>query len=167
MNDRAQSILGRSPVTRWFDTRYAPPTAAQEAAWPPLAAGHHTLIVSPTGTGKTLAAFLSVLHAMAGVDPAPTPGIRCLYLSPLRALGYDLEKNLQGPLREIYPSAPPSESPIRVGLRNGDTPVVERERRVRFDGVRDVVAKSRRSGEHRAVRTLSTVAKRDAILRRT
>lgn len=125
----ARVLLGDSAVTRWFDARYPEPTPAQSAAWPGLSAGANTLIVSPTGTGKTLAAFLSVLHALAGstTPEGATPGIRCLYVSPLRALGYDLEKNLRAPLREIYPGEDPKRAPIRVGLRNGDTPLAERE----------------------------------------
>ena len=129
MSGGAVSLLGSSPVTRWFDRRYPAPTPAQAAAWPCLATGDNALIVSPTGTGKTMAAFLAVLHALAGAKPAdhPAPGIRCLYISPLRALGYDLEKNLRGPLREIYPDEDENKAPIRVGLRNGDTPLAERE----------------------------------------
>lgn len=117
-------MLPDSPVTRWFAARHAAPTPAQAAAWPLVAAGRNVLIVSPTGTGKTLAAFLAVLNdlALAHERGALTDTLHGLYVSPLRALSYDLEKNLNGPLREIYGEAPP----IRVGLRTGDTTPHER-----------------------------------------
>jgi len=110
----------------WFRRRHGEPTPAQAGAWPLVRAGHNVLIVSPTGTGKTLAAFLSVLDQLARDHAAGTlrDELRCLYISPLRALGYDLAKNLEGPLREIYGETPP----IRVGLRSGDTETTERDR---------------------------------------
>jgi ATP-dependent Lhr-like helicase len=120
------SRRGRSAVQTWFRRKYGKPTPAQSAAWPLIAAGRNVLIASPTGTGKTLAAFLSVLDSLAAA-PRPLPSsIQCLYISPLRALAYDLEKNLQDPLREIYGSL--DESPIRVAMRTGDTPASARAR---------------------------------------
>ncbi len=115
-----------SPVAEWFARRFAAPTPAQTAAWPVLRAGRNALVVSPTGTGKTFAAFFQVLDQLATEQEAGRlePTIHCLYLSPLRALSYDLEKNLAGPLREIYGEAPS----IRVGLRSGDTESDERKR---------------------------------------
>lgn len=112
-------------MTDWFAARYGTPTPAQTAAWPHIAAGRHTLIVSPTGTGKTLAAFLAILHDLADLtDRQPLPEtIYALYISPLRALSYDLEKNLRGPLHEIYGEP----TPIRIGLRTGDTPAATRQ----------------------------------------
>jgi ATP-dependent Lhr-like helicase len=112
-------------VTEWFAAAFGQPTPAQAAAWPRIAAGEHTLIISPTGTGKTLAAFLAVLNQLAVEerDGALKPGIHAIYISPLRALSYDLEKNLQTPLRAIYDGKPP----IRVGLRSGDTSSHERQ----------------------------------------
>lgn len=117
-------MLPESPVTRWFAAKYGTPTPAQAAAWPRVAAGRNVLVVSPTGTGKTFAAFLAVLNdlALAHARGELADAIHCLYLSPLRALSYDLEKNLNGPLREIYGAEPP----IRVGLRTGDTTANER-----------------------------------------
>lgn len=117
-------MLPDSPVTRWFAAKHAAPTPAQAAAWPLVAAGRNVLIVSPTGTGKTFAAFLAVLNdlALAHARGGLTDALHCLYLSPLRALSYDLEKNLNGPLREMYGEHPP----IRVGLRTGDTTPHER-----------------------------------------
>src|SRR5204862_7214737 len=108
-----------SKVFAWFCARYGEPTPAQREAWPRIIAGENVLIASPTGTGKTFAAFLSVLDALAREHAAGElrDGIRCLYVSPLRALSYDLEKNLNGPLRELFGDKPP----IRVELRTGDT----------------------------------------------
>jgi ATP-dependent Lhr-like helicase len=115
-----------SPVHRWFRRRYGKPTPAQSQAWPIIAAGQSVLIASPTGTGKTLAAFLSVLDALDRL-PRPLPdSVQCIYISPLRALAYDLEKNLQDPLREIYGSL--ADAPIRVAMRTGDTPGSARAR---------------------------------------
>ncbi len=123
-NFRPMPLLRKSPVTHWFENRFADPTPAQVAAWPRIEAGNNVLIVSPTGTGKTFAAFLSVLNELALLHE--TGGLRntihCIYISPLRALSYDLEKNLNGPLKEIFGDAPP----IRVGLRSGDTTQNER-----------------------------------------
>jgi len=118
--------LSDSPITAWFRRTYGEPTQAQSEAWPRIAAGHHVLVVSPTGTGKTLAAFLAILHELALRHAAGTLAdtIYALYVSPLRALGYDLEKNLQDPLRGAYGDAPP----IRVALRSGDTSAGERRR---------------------------------------
>ena len=119
-------LLRKSIITRWFEDRYALPTPAQSAAWPLIEAGRHVLIVSPTGTGKTFAAFLSVLNQLALWQDAGElrKGIYAIYISPLRALSYDLEKNLHTPLHEIYEG----ESPIRVGLRSGDTSSSERQK---------------------------------------
>lgn len=117
-------MIPESPVSAWFARTFNGPTPAQAAAWPEIEAGRHVLIVSPTGTGKTFAAFFPVLHSLA-IDHAGGrlgPGIQCLYLSPLRALSYDLEKNLNKPLREIYCD----NVPIRVGLRSGDTDPTDR-----------------------------------------
>ncbi len=116
-------------LTEWFDARFPGPTPPQTAAWPHLLAGRNVLIVSPTGTGKTLAAFFAILHQLveeheAGRLPRT---LHALYISPLRALGYDLEKNLNLPLRETFGDAPP----IRVGLRTGDTSA--RERQTQFE----------------------------------
>ncbi len=118
-----------SKVAQWFQTRYGQPTAAQREAWPRIAAGLNVLLASPTGTGKTFAAFYSVLDALSREHAAGTLAetVHCIYVSPLRALGYDLEKNLQEPLREIYGEKPP----IRVELRSGDTGQAQRARQFR------------------------------------
>ena len=110
----------------WFANRYGDPTPAQREAWPRIERGANVLIASPTGTGKTFAAFLGVLEQLAALERTGElkPAIYCVYVSPLRALSYDLEKNLAEPLREIYGEAPP----IRVELRTGDTTSGERQR---------------------------------------
>ncbi len=115
-----------SPRVRdWFTGAFAAPTAAQEQAWPAIASGEHTLISAPTGSGKTLSAFLWALDRLH-VDPTPkdAPRTRLVYVSPLKALSYDIERNLRAPLRGIAaedPSAMPS-----VGIRTGDTPQKDR-----------------------------------------
>lgn len=123
---RLKSLLRQSVVTEWFQQNYPEPTPAQKAAWPKIEAGKNVLIVSPTGTGKTFAAFLAVLSQLALLSEAGKlqNTIYAVYVSPLRALNYDLEKNLSEPLRAIYGN----EAPIRVGLRTGDTPASERQR---------------------------------------
>ncbi|TCB96246.1 ATP-dependent helicase [Micromonospora zingiberis] len=120
-----------APTREWFDAAFAAPTAAQAGAWAAVAAGHHALVVAPTGSGKTLAAFLWSLDRLAR-EPAPAdPRHRCrvLYVSPLKALAVDVERNLRAPLAGIRQAAsrlglPPPE--ITVGMRTGDTPADER-----------------------------------------
>src|SRR6266545_7219450 len=121
-------LLEKSLVTRWFESRFAEPTPAQKAAWPLIEARQNVLIVSPTGTGKTFAAFLSVLNELALLHEHGElrNTIYAVYVSPLRALSYDLEKNLNEPLHEIFGAA----SPIRVGLRSGDTTQSERQKQL-------------------------------------
>ncbi len=115
-----------SPVFQWFAAKYGDPTPAQREAWPRLARGDNLLLASPTGTGKTFAAFLGVLDQLAQQHEAGTlrDGIQCVYVSPLRALSYDLEKNLREPLQELFGEKPP----IRVELRTGDTSASARAR---------------------------------------
>lgn len=118
-----------SPVFDWFDRRFDRPTPAQRKAWPLIRARKNVLIASPTGTGKTLAAFLGVLDQLAYLQAHGQllNSIYCIYVSPLRALAYDLEKNLREPLREIYGAEPP----IRVAMRTGDTSSSDRQRQLR------------------------------------
>mgnify|MGYP000175355356 CR=1 FL=1 len=113
-----------SPVFAWFAEKYGEPTPAQQAAWPRLARGENLLLASPTGTGKTFAAFLGVLDQLAQDHAAGKlrDTIQCVYISPLRALSYDLEKNLREPLQEIFGEKPP----IRIELRSGDTTASQR-----------------------------------------
>lgn len=123
---RSSSHAEESTVFRWFRKRFGEPTPAQREAWPRIAAGQNVLIASPTGTGKTFAAFLAVLDELTRQQEAGTltDSIHCIYVSPLRALGYDLEKNLAEPLREMFGEKPP----IRVELRSGDTGQSQRAR---------------------------------------
>ena len=112
-----QPLAPFSEKTRsWFERAFAGPTPAQTAGWPAIATGGHVLIQAPTGSGKTLAAFL---HGIDRLDPAPGAGLRLLYVSPLKALNYDVERNLRGPLAGI-------KSDLRVGVRTGDTTQKER-----------------------------------------
>jgi ATP-dependent Lhr-like helicase len=100
----------------WFEAAFAAPTPAQTLGWPAIASGGHTLIQAPTGSGKTLAAFL---YGIDKLNPEPAQGLRLLYVSPLKALNYDIERNLRGPLAGLR-------SELRVGVRTGDTPQKER-----------------------------------------
>ena len=105
------------PETRaWFERNFAAPTPAQAKGWPAIAAGGHVLIQAPTGSGKTLAAFLSAIDRLTA---SPGHGLRVLYVSPLKALNYDVERNLRGPLAGLR-------SDLRVAVRTGDTPQKER-----------------------------------------
>ena len=120
------------PATReWFSAAFAAPTAAQVGAWRAVRAGRHVLVVAPTGSGKTLAAFLWSLDRLA-TGPAPAdPQRRCrvLYISPLKALAVDVERNLRAPLTGIRHAAARlgAELPeISVGMRTGDTPAEAR-----------------------------------------
>jgi ATP-dependent helicase Lhr and Lhr-like helicase len=112
------------PVRDWFASAFASPTPAQEQAWPAIASGEHVLISAPTGSGKTLAAFLWGLDRLAS-DPLPEGDrrTRLVYVSPLKALSYDVERNLRAPLRGIDADRGLS---IDVGIRTGDTPQRER-----------------------------------------
>ncbi|MEV4655664.1 ATP-dependent helicase [Micromonospora sp. NPDC049301] len=130
--DTAGALAGFGPATRaWFDAAFAAPTAAQAGAWRSVAAGRNALVVAPTGSGKTLAAFLWSLDRLAR-EPAPAEArqrCRVLYVSPLKALAVDVERNLRAPLAGIRQAAtrlgvaPPD---ITVGMRTGDTPADER-----------------------------------------
>ena len=124
-------------VARWFARNFAEPTPAQRLGWPQIAAGEHTLILAPTGSGKTLAAFLYALNELIADGAGgrtPRSGVHTLYVSPLRALAADIERNLDVPLRGIRACGEEmgTEVPdIRVAVRTGDTPASERQRMVR------------------------------------
>jgi ATP-dependent Lhr-like helicase len=111
-----------STVSDWFGRAFEGPTPVQEQAWPAIATGEHVLISAPTGSGKTLAAFLWGLDRLVA-DPTPEDDahVRLVYVSPLKALSYDIERNLRAPLRGIGGDRPPT-----VGIRTGDTPQRER-----------------------------------------
>ncbi|MFI6146731.1 ATP-dependent helicase [Streptomyces sp. NPDC051109] len=121
-----------SPATRsWFTGAFASPTSAQEGAWRAIREGSDVLVVAPTGSGKTLAAFLAALDQLASTPPPAEPKKRCrvLYVSPLKALAVDVERNLRSPLTGIRQESVRlglPEPDIRVGIRSGDTPPAER-----------------------------------------
>ena len=115
-----------TPLVRdWFANAFEAPTPAQVEAWPAIATGENVLISAPTGSGKTLAAFLWGLDRfVAAAALGATPGehrTRLVYVSPLKALSYDIERNLRAPLRGLGLGAD-----VRVAIRTGDTPARER-----------------------------------------
>jgi ATP-dependent Lhr-like helicase len=130
--------LFAAPVQRWFGSVFESPTRAQTEGWAAIARGDSTLILAPTGSGKTLAAFLSSLNALM-FSPAPVARDRCrvLYISPLKALAVDVDRNLRAPLAGIARAAEadaiPFHTPV-VALRTGDTPASERARFQRTPG---------------------------------
>jgi ATP-dependent Lhr-like helicase len=121
-----------TPATRnWFEASFAEPTAAQALGWPAIAAGEHTLICAPTGSGKTLAAFLFCLDRLMSepLPDDPLRRLRVLYVSPLKALVHDVNRNLRSPLAGIALAARNRGETARellVGMRTGDTPAEER-----------------------------------------
>ncbi|MBW5486465.1 ATP-dependent helicase [Streptomyces bambusae] len=121
-----------SPATRsWFTGAFLTPTTAQEGAWRAIGQGSDVLVVAPTGSGKTLAAFLAALDGLASAPPPADARKRCrvLYVSPLKALAVDVERNLRSPLTGIRQESVRlglPEPEIRVGIRSGDTPAAER-----------------------------------------
>ncbi len=124
----ASTLTGwiRSPFSApkhaaWFEQAFAGPTPAQQLGWPAIASGKHTLIQAPTGSGKTLAAFL---YGIDKLNSEPGQGLRLIYVSPLKALNYDIERNLRGPLAGL-------QSELRIGVRTGDTPQKERAEMLR------------------------------------
>ena len=133
----SRSVLDsfRPAVAEWFATTFAQPTAAQSTGWPRIAAREHTLICAPTGSGKTLTAFLWSINELVSTPP-PSVGerTRVLYVSPLRALAFDVEKNLRAPLTGIALAAERRGevlNDVSVGLRTGDTPTRERQAMLR------------------------------------
>jgi ATP-dependent Lhr-like helicase len=107
-------------VREWFEQAFDAPTPAQSKAWPAIAAGENVLLSAPTGSGKTLAAFLWALDRLSSEPRADKQGTRVVYVSPLKALAYDIERNLRTPLRGI------GAEDVSVGIRTGDTPQRER-----------------------------------------
>src|SRR5712691_6118552 len=112
-------------VQKWFAARLGEPTPPQLEGWPPIRAGRNTLIAAPTGSGKTLAAFLSAIDSLVRQGTALADETQVVYVSPLKALSNDVQKNLQGPLAEIR-AGDPSIPEVRVLVRTGDTPSSER-----------------------------------------
>src|SRR5262245_55988221 len=125
-------VLFSSLVQRWFRARFDGPTPAQAEGWPAIAGGHDVLIAAPTGSGKTLAAFLWSVDRL--LDDAAAGRLEdrtdVIYVSPLKALGNDVQRNLAGPLAEMRGLAEAEGvalPEVRVLVRTGDTPPAERQ----------------------------------------
>src|SRR4051795_12173395 len=120
-------------VLRWFSDRFPRPTLAQAQAWPAIKAGRHVLVAAPTGSGKNLAAFLSAIDDLVrgGLRGALPDETQVVYVSPLKALSNDIQRNLEAPLAGIREELRAQGLPdveIRPWVRTGDTPSRERER---------------------------------------
>ncbi|GAB3680284.1 ATP-dependent helicase [Angustibacter aerolatus] len=128
----ADPLSDFSPATRaWFEGAFREPTPAQAGAWSAISRGEHALVVAPTGSGKTLSAFLWALDRLAATPPPAEPNRRCrvLYVSPLKALAVDVERNLRSPLTGIRQASSRlglPEPQVSVSVRSGDTPAAER-----------------------------------------
>ncbi|WP_426722001.1 DEAD/DEAH box helicase [Corynebacterium auriscanis] len=134
-----------APVAAWFRDVFAEPTVVQQQAWEAISAGENALVVAPTGSGKTLAAFLWSLSKLTAPQsffdasqPSPSSkvqgGTKVIYISPLKALGVDVDRNLAAPLAGIARTAAAMDAPVapvRVGVRSGDTPQSERAKLLR------------------------------------
>ena len=144
-NSSADPLAGFTPATRaWFASAFAAPTAVQQAAWAAIGTGDSSLVIAPTGSGKTLAAFLHAIDRLFDEGSRGTPGgggkeppkaaTRVLYISPLKALGADVRKNLRIPLHGVARARESRGDPsveVTVGMRTGDTPASERAGLVR------------------------------------
>jgi len=138
---QSDTVLARfSPATRrWFSGAFAAPTPVQQAAWQAIVRGEHALVIAPTGSGKTLAAFLTAIDTLFQVrtsQPAPTreTTTRILYISPVKALAADVQRNLNLPLAGVYAERQALNEPeitLNIGMRSGDTPNAERARLLR------------------------------------
>ncbi|MBI2763825.1 MAG: DEAD/DEAH box helicase, partial [Chloroflexi bacterium] len=137
MNEQPDPLAAFAPAVRsWFEAAFERPTPAQAGGWAAIAQGRHTLIHAPTGSGKTLAAFLWCLDRLVR-EPTPPPtrtapgSVRILYVSPLKALTYDVERNLRAPLHGIALASQRLGQPvpdITIASRTGDTPQGDRRR---------------------------------------
>ena len=133
----ATSLEFFHPVIQdWFRSRFSAPTEPQARGWPQIVAGRHILIAAPTGSGKTLTAFLAAIDRLFQQSERGelSDQIKVVYVSPLRALSNDMHRNLEQPLAEILALAAERGleiPPIRVGLRTGDTPASKRAALVR------------------------------------
>jgi ATP-dependent Lhr-like helicase len=134
VNDVTDELPGFSDPTRvWFEAAFARPTTAQVGAWRTIAAGRHALVVAPTGSGKTLSAFLWSLDRLTATERPDDKLKRCrvLYVSPLKALAVDVERNLRAPLAGIRHTADrlgATIADVAVGVRSGDTTAAERRK---------------------------------------
>src|SRR5437588_8247722 len=121
---RPMSLEHFSQTTRdWFTAAFAEPTPAQAQAWRAIASGEHVLISAPTGSGKTLATFLYAIDRLAN-DERDRKRIGLVYVSPLKALSYDIDRNLRAPLRGV-------KAELTVAVRTGDTPQKDRQAMLR------------------------------------
>ncbi len=133
-SDARDSLDRFSALTwAWFGSAFARPTPAQAGAWEAIARGEHTLVVAPTGSGKTLAAFLWAIDRTANASPVPPAArrLRTLYVSPMKALAVDIERNLRSPLAGLRTQAAVLGLPapdVRTAIRTGDTPPEDRRR---------------------------------------
>ena len=123
-------------IQEWFERSFARPTETQGLAWKEITAGRDVLISAPTGSGKTLAAFLACLDRLvrAALDGSLQDETEVVYVSPLKALSNDIQKNLERPLHEIAQLAGEKGflmPPIRVAVRTGDTPMSERQQMIK------------------------------------
>ena len=122
----------------WFAEHFDGPTEVQRRGWEAIGGGRHALLAAPTGSGKTLAAFLWGIDALSHAAPDPRPGVRLLYVSPLKALVYDVERNLRAPLAGVRVTAErlglAATRPLRADVRTGDTPQRERQRQLKDPG---------------------------------
>ena len=111
---------------RWFEENLGAPTEVQRQGWRAIASGENVLISAPTGTGKTLTAFLMAIDRLNGLAQRQMlqEQVYVLYITPLKALGNDIRENLQRPIEGL-------EAPLRIAVRNGDTPPSERQRMCR------------------------------------
>jgi ATP-dependent Lhr-like helicase len=135
-SDAGSGSLDRfGPAARaWFTQRFGVPTPVQVLGWQRIGAGEHALLAAPTGSGKTLAAFFACIDALTRLPAGAPPGVRVLYVSPLKALVYDIERNLRAPLEGIRRSAEALGLSLRVprvAVRTGDTPEADRRRQAR------------------------------------
>ena len=127
----ADPISSFGPATQaWFRASFPAATPVQARGWAAIAGGHHTLMLAPTGSGKTLAAFLWCLDRLARAELAP--GTRVVYVSPIKALAYDIERNLRAPLAGLQQLG--AGAALKVDVRTGDTPARERERQRKDPG---------------------------------
>ena len=125
--------LFHPPVRTWFSRVFSAPTKPQQLGWPAIGRGESTLILAPTGSGKTLAAFLWCLNRLL-FEPPPVERCRVLYVSPLKALAVDVERNLRAPLAGIANIAQAEGIPVStpaIAIRTGDTPALDRQRFLR------------------------------------
>jgi ATP-dependent Lhr-like helicase len=131
----ADALQAFGPAARaWFAERFGGPTPVQRAGWARIASGEHALLCAPTGSGKTLAAFFAAIDALTREAPDAAAGVRVLYVSPLKALVYDIERNLRAPLEGIRRHAEALGLSLRlprVAVRTGDTTASERRRQAR------------------------------------